>query len=408
MKRVLFASLAVVAIAASDQASAEFPDRPITLIVPYSAGGPADTIARPLAQHMGDTLGQQIIIENVTGAGGTIGAQRAARAVPDGYTILLHNLGLPAAPRFFRNPGYDTETSLAPIGLVNNGPMVLVARKSFEANDAQQLWLTLKKEGDKISMAHAGLGANSHLCGILLNRALGINVTFVPYKGTGPAMNDILGGQVDLVCDQSTTAIPQIINGNDQIGTILITHLHGDHFGGLVFLLREATLYKRRTNPLTVAGPPGLAERLREAIEVFFPGGAALPTTFQLNIRELPPNVETSVNMVLVTAFPIQHPCGAVPYAYRIKVDGKVIAYTADTTWLESLIDLGRSADLFLCEAYTYREPMGSHLDYLTVCERLPEIQPKRTLITHLGPEMIDRLTDLDLEAASDGMLLTF
>jgi ribonuclease BN (tRNA processing enzyme) len=218
-----------------------------------------------------------------------------------------------------------------------------------------------------------------------------------------------LGGSFLLDCGASALIkLKEYKVDPDQIGTILITHLHGDHFGGLVFLLREATLYKRRTKRLTVAGPPGLSERLREAIEVFFPGGAALPTTFELDIRELPPNVETSVDMALVTAYPVQHPCGAVPYAYRIKVDGKIVAYTADTVWLESLVDLGRSADLFLCEAYTYRLPMGSHLDYVTVRERLPDINPRRTLLTHLGPEMIERLTELELDAARDGMVVTF
>jgi tripartite-type tricarboxylate transporter receptor subunit TctC len=214
MNRVLFASLAVMGSVVCGTVSAvEFPDRPITLIVPYSAGGPADAIARPLALHMSKTLGQQIIIENVTGAGGTLGTQRLTRSAADGYTLLIHNLGLAAAPQFFRNLGYDTEASLAPIGLINSGPMVLVGRKSFGADNAEQLWRVIKKEGNNISMAHAGLGANSHLCGILLNRALGIDVTFVPYKGTGPAMNDLLGEQVDLVCDQSTTAVPQIVGG---------------------------------------------------------------------------------------------------------------------------------------------------------------------------------------------------
>lgn len=194
----------------------------------------------------------------------------------------------------------------------------------------------------------------------------------------------------------------------NQIGTVLITHLHGDHFGGLVFLLREASLYKQRTKRLTVAGPPGLRERLRAAIEVFFPGGAELPTTYNLEVRELPPGVESVVDMTRVTPFPVHHPCGAIPYALRIEVEGKIIAYTGDTIWRDCLVDVGASADLFLCEAYTYREPMGSHLDYTTVREKLPGIAAKRTLLTHLGPDMIARLPDLELEVASDGMTVTF
>lgn len=212
MRRTVVAAIAAVCCAGAP-VHARFPERTITLVVPYSAGGPADTIARPVAHHLSQTLGQQVVIENVTGAGGTLGTARVAKAAPDGYTLLIHNLGLAAAPQFFKALSYDTETSLAPIGLINSGPMVLVGRKTLAANSAADLWRLLKEEGLKINMAHAGLGANSHLCGILLNRALGVEVTFVPYKGTGPAMNDLLGGQVDLVCDQSTTAVPQIAGG---------------------------------------------------------------------------------------------------------------------------------------------------------------------------------------------------
>lgn len=194
----------------------------------------------------------------------------------------------------------------------------------------------------------------------------------------------------------------------DQIGTILITHLHGDHFGGLVFLLREATLYKRRTKQLTIVGPPGLRDRLRAAIEVFFPGGSELPTTFELDIRELPPNIASVVDMTQVTPYPVQHPCGAVPYAFRIQTEDKILAYTADTIWLDCLFEVGRSADLFLCEAYTYDTPMGSHLVYTTVRERLPLMGARRTLLTHLGPDMIGRIAELEADVASDGLVVTF
>jgi ribonuclease BN (tRNA processing enzyme) len=192
----------------------------------------------------------------------------------------------------------------------------------------------------------------------------------------------------------------------DSIGTVLITHLHGDHFGGLVFLLREATLYKRRTKALTIAGPPGLQERLNAAIEIFFPGGSALPTTFDLRIVELAPNMASDVDHLRVTPFPVTHPCGAVPYALRVQVDDKTIAYTADTIWVEALLDVGRDADLFISEAYTYERPFGSHLDYRTLKRRLADIRPKRTILTHLGPEMLERLAEIDLEVAHDGMLL--
>lgn len=194
----------------------------------------------------------------------------------------------------------------------------------------------------------------------------------------------------------------------DQIGTVLISHLHGDHFGGLVFLLREASLYKRRTKRLTIAGPPGLRERLNSALEVFFPGGSQPPSTYELDLRELPAGVESVVDMTCVTPFPVHHPCGAVPYALRIRVEDRIIAYTGDTIWRDCLVDAGAGADLFLCEAYTYSQPMGSHLDYATVRGKIPAIKAKRTLLTHLGPEMIARMHELELEVAIDGMIVTF
>jgi ribonuclease BN (tRNA processing enzyme) len=190
----------------------------------------------------------------------------------------------------------------------------------------------------------------------------------------------------------------------DTIGTIFITHLHGDHFGGLVFLLREATLYKKRTKALTIVGPAGIRERLNSAIEVFFPGGSALPTTFDLSFVELASGGATIVDGIEVNAFAVQHPCGAIPYALRLNVDGKFIGYSADTIWLDCLIDVGVDADLFICEAYTYEKPMGSHLDYRTVLAQLPRIQAKRVLLTHLGPELVSRIPELEIETARDGM----
>jgi ribonuclease BN (tRNA processing enzyme) len=192
----------------------------------------------------------------------------------------------------------------------------------------------------------------------------------------------------------------------DTIGTVFITHLHGDHFGGLIFLLREATLYKKRTKALTIAGPPGLQERLNSAIEIFFPGGSSLPTTFDLSFVEIASGGPTIVNGIEVNAFTVQHPCGAIPYALRLDIDGKIIGYSADTIWLDCLIDVGNDADLFICEAYTYEKPMGSHLDYRTVLAQLPRIHAKRVLLTHLGPELVSRISDLEIETARDGMTI--
>src|SRR5258708_3164658 len=181
----------------------------------------------------------------------------------------------------------------------------------------------------------------------------------------------------------------------DTIGTILITHLHRDHFGGLVFLLRQATLIRQRTLALTIAGPPGLAARLDAAIEVFFPGGAVAPTSFALRVVELAPRVATALDGLTVTAFPVSHASGAPPYALRAETEGKAIAYTGDTLWVDDVAEAARGADLFICEAYTYDRRRGHHLALATVRAQLPAIGAKRTILTHLGPEILHRLPEL-------------
>jgi tripartite-type tricarboxylate transporter receptor subunit TctC len=191
----------------------EFPSRPITLVVPFAAGGPSDAIARLVAQSMSETLKQQVVVENVAGAGGTTGAARVAKAEPDGHTLLIHHLALAAGPSLYKSLPYDTRTAFEPIGLVNSGPMVLISKKDFSAKNAKDLFAYLKANGDKALIASAGVGSNSHICGVLLGQSLGFKPSFVAYRGTGPAMNDILAGQVDLLCDQSTTAVPQIEGG---------------------------------------------------------------------------------------------------------------------------------------------------------------------------------------------------
>lgn len=195
------------------QAAEPYPTRPVTLLVPFAAGGPTDAIARQIAQHLSGTLGQQVIAESIAGAGGTVGAARAARAQPDGYTLLIHHVALPAAASLYPKLAYDTATAFEPIGLINSGPMVVMSKKDYPAADATALIAKLKEDGPKTSLAHAGVGSNAHLCGLLMQKALGVKFTQAAYKGTGPAMTDLMGGQVDILCDQSTNAVPQVEGG---------------------------------------------------------------------------------------------------------------------------------------------------------------------------------------------------
>jgi tripartite-type tricarboxylate transporter receptor subunit TctC len=190
-----------------------YPTRNITMIVPFAAGGPSDAIARLVAQSMSNTLKQQVIVENIAGAGGTAGAARLAKAENDGYTLLVHHVALAAGASLYKNLQYDTLNDIATVGLVNYGPMVVTTTKTYPAADAKELFAKLKADGDKTTAAHAGVGSNSHLCNLLLQQTLGVKFTEAAYRGTGPAMNDLMAGQVSLLCDQSTTAVPQVQGG---------------------------------------------------------------------------------------------------------------------------------------------------------------------------------------------------
>jgi tripartite-type tricarboxylate transporter receptor subunit TctC len=196
-------ALALIGTAVSAHAQ-EYPTRPITMVVPFAAGGPTDTVGRMIAQSMSTRLKQQVIIENTAGAGGTIAAAKVARAAPDGYTLFLHHIGQSTAPSLYRKLPYNVYDSFEPIGLVTDVPMTLIARKDFPAKDFKEALAYIKSNKDKISLANAGVGSASHLCGMLLMNAIDTDLTTVPYKGTAPAMNDLLGGQVDLLCDQTT------------------------------------------------------------------------------------------------------------------------------------------------------------------------------------------------------------
>lgn len=209
-----FRFVAGLALVASTFAHAQsYPTKTITMVVPFAAGGPTDTVARLVSQSMSKTLGQQILVENVGGAGGTIGAARVAKADPDGYTLLLHHIGHSTAPSLYRKLPYNAIDSFEPIGLVTDVPMTFVARKDFPAKDFKELLAYVKANKEKVTYANAGVGSASHLCGMLFMSAISTELTTVPYKGTGPAMNDLLGSQVDFMCDQTTNTTSQIKGG---------------------------------------------------------------------------------------------------------------------------------------------------------------------------------------------------
>ena len=209
----LVLAVSLPAFAADDK----YPSKVITFIVPFAAGGPSDTIARLVAQTMSASLKSQIIVENVAGAGGTIGAARVAKAQPDGYTLFVHHIGHATAPALYRKLTYDALNDFAPIGLINDGAMTLVARKDFPANNLKELITYVKANKDKVNMANAGVGSASHLAGMLFMSALQTDFTTIPYKGTGPAMNDLLGGQVDFMIDQTTNTTSQIKAGKIKV-----------------------------------------------------------------------------------------------------------------------------------------------------------------------------------------------
>jgi len=211
MRKKLMGMITALTLLGSGTVNAQqYPTKVITMVVPFAAGGPTDTVARLIGGPMSKTLGQQVIVENVGGAGGTIAAARVANATPDGYTILIHHIGMSTAPALYRKLRYKPTADFAPIGLINEVPMTIVARNDFPAKDLKELIAYVKKNKDKVTYANAGLGAASHLCGMLFMTAIQTDVVTVPYKGTAPAMNDLLGGQVDFMCDQTTNTTSQI------------------------------------------------------------------------------------------------------------------------------------------------------------------------------------------------------
>ena len=206
--------LASICLLTSAVAFAEYPEKQITMVVPYAPAGSTDVMGRMLAQTMSKNLGQPVVVDNTGGAGGTIGALRVVRAPADGYTILFHNMAQAASPALYSKLAYDPVVDFAPIGMVNDVPMVLVARKDFPANSLQGLIDYIKANPGKLNFANAGIGSTSNLCEVLMKSSLAANWTSVSYKGTGPALNDLLAGQVDVICDQPASTLQHIKGGN--------------------------------------------------------------------------------------------------------------------------------------------------------------------------------------------------
>jgi len=191
------------------------------------------------------------------------------------------------------------------------------------------------------------------------------------------------------------------------IRTVFVSHLHGDHFGGLPFLLLDAQFYSRRTAPLTLVGPSGLRERLAGAMELFFPGSSATARKFATEVREIDAGATTDINGIAVTPYLVEHACGAPPFALRFACEGKVLAYTGDTEWTEALVEAGRDADLPIAEALVFERRIKFHLDYASLKANLARLGARRVILTHLGPDMLAHKGEVPEEVAEDGLVVT-
>ncbi len=212
MKRILSALAATLAVTGA--LAQGYPEKPVTIVVPFSAGGPTDKVARDFAEALRKPLGNAtIVIENVGGAGGSLGATRVAKAAPDGYTLLLHHIGMATSPALYRNLQYKTLEDFEYLGLINEVPMTLIGRPTLPAANYAEFAKWIDANKGKINLGNAGLGSASHLCGLLYQSAVKVDMTTVPYKGTGPAMTDLIGGQIDFMCDQTTNTTGQIEGG---------------------------------------------------------------------------------------------------------------------------------------------------------------------------------------------------
>ena len=208
MKKLVVAAAALSAMLAFADT---YPTKPITIVVPFTAGGPTDRVARDLAEAMRKPLGGvSILVDNAAGAGGSIGANKVSKAAPDGYTLLLHHIGMATMPTLVRNIPFKVESDFEYLGAINDVPMTLIGRPSLPAKNYKELATWIEQNRGKINLGNAGIGSASHLCGLLFQNALGVEMTTVPYKGTAPAMTDLIGGQIDFMCDQTTNTSSQI------------------------------------------------------------------------------------------------------------------------------------------------------------------------------------------------------
>ena len=210
-------SVAVSVMSATTLALADYPDRPITIVVPFAAGGPSDKIARDLAEALRKPLKETVIVDNTGGAGGTIGAAKVANAKPDGYTLLVHHIGMATAPALYRKLPYKMPDDFVYLGLINEAPSVLITKPTVDAKNFAEFRKWVDASGGKLNLANAGVGSASHLCGLMIQQALKADLTTVPYKGTAPAMADLMAGQVDIMCEQATNAVPQIEGGKVKV-----------------------------------------------------------------------------------------------------------------------------------------------------------------------------------------------
>ena len=212
-KKVLAVTVTAASMAVATAASAAYPDKPVTMVIPYATGGSTDVIGRLIAEAMTRDLGQQVIVENACGAGGTIGTAKVVRAPADGYTVLLHNMGIATAPALYPKLSFDATKDLTPISLAGDVPMILVGNKDFAPATVAEVIKQMKAKPGEVRFAHAGVGATSHLCAMLFSQTTNTTVTMVPYRGTGPALQDVIAGNVDLICDQPVATGPHVASG---------------------------------------------------------------------------------------------------------------------------------------------------------------------------------------------------